>query len=370
MKKILLFANIFLFICSIPALTKAQNPIANPVIAQEEGLRQTSFLQKKVTLPTTPEAASLGKYGDVNVNLYTGSVNLNIPIYTIQGKDISLPINLSYDGSGNKVDNLGTWVGLGWTLQAGGVVTKVVKANPDEKGNYYDRGTQLEELKTLVNAGIPKMRTEDLKQLVMIGDLESQPDNYYYNYNGQAGKFYFKPGAFASLTGNVIQKESKDVIITPTFETDGDISQFTIKDEYGNTYYFEASEYTDYVIDAGQNTNLIDWTYDYKSAWYLTKIVSANQNEEIILSYFTVTTPFTQPYNIRQNESLAYGDGTIHCGSEACGYTNVGQWNYLGENVQKVYNRKFLLAASYKLDGATIEQVEFDHTGHTIPYTL
>lgn len=91
--------------------------------AQEAGFSQRkSFLQQQVVLPTTPEASSLGKYGDFQVNYYTGAVDINIPIYTMKGKLLEAPIYLQYDGSGHKVEQEASWVGLGWTLNAGGVI--------------------------------------------------------------------------------------------------------------------------------------------------------------------------------------------------------------------------------------------------------
>lgn len=68
----------------------------------------------------TPNAASLGKYGDIPVSHHTGVTNISIPIYTIQEGDINLPISLDYHSSGIKVDEVASWIGLGWSLNVGG----------------------------------------------------------------------------------------------------------------------------------------------------------------------------------------------------------------------------------------------------------
>ncbi len=44
----------------------------------------------------SPEAAELGKYGQVPVSYFNGLPEIAIPIYTVKCKDIDLPISLSY----------------------------------------------------------------------------------------------------------------------------------------------------------------------------------------------------------------------------------------------------------------------------------
>ena len=74
--------------------------------------------------PPSPNAASLGQYGDIPVSYYTGVPNISIPLYTINSGEIKLPISLSYHSSGIKVTQEASWVGLGWALNAGGVITR------------------------------------------------------------------------------------------------------------------------------------------------------------------------------------------------------------------------------------------------------
>ncbi len=80
----------------------------------------------------SPTAASLGKFGDIPVNLYTGTPNIEIPLYTVHGRTLQLPITLRYHASGIKVEEIAGWVGLGWALDAGGVITRTVKGLPDD----------------------------------------------------------------------------------------------------------------------------------------------------------------------------------------------------------------------------------------------
>jgi len=53
--------------------------------------------------PKSPNVASFTKYGDYQVNLFTGIPNISIPLYTIEAGDLNVPITLSYHPTGNKL---------------------------------------------------------------------------------------------------------------------------------------------------------------------------------------------------------------------------------------------------------------------------
>src|ERR1700744_1818425 len=69
---------------------------------------------------SSPEAASLGKFGEWPVSQYTGVPEISIPLYTVKIKNVEVPIQLSYHASGIRVDEMASCVGTGWTLNAGG----------------------------------------------------------------------------------------------------------------------------------------------------------------------------------------------------------------------------------------------------------
>ena len=80
----------------------------------------------------TPSASSICQYGNTNVNSYRGLPQIKIPLdkLTAQGHEIS--VWLSYDAGGNKPDNHPGWVGMGWSLHAGGMVSRLVNGYKDE----------------------------------------------------------------------------------------------------------------------------------------------------------------------------------------------------------------------------------------------
>src|SRR5450755_1872010 len=84
---------------------------------------------------SSPTAASLGKFGDIPVSYHTGIPQISVPIYTVESGSLKLPISLSYHASGLKVQENASWVGAGWALNAGGVITRTVVGAPDDRGN-------------------------------------------------------------------------------------------------------------------------------------------------------------------------------------------------------------------------------------------
>ena len=83
-------------------------------------------------VPPSPNAAALAKYVEMPVPTPTGIPNISVPIYTINEGQISLPINLSYHAGGIKVEEIASWVGLGWSLNAGVLVRRTTKGLPDD----------------------------------------------------------------------------------------------------------------------------------------------------------------------------------------------------------------------------------------------
>jgi hypothetical protein len=71
-----------------------------------------NFLQN-VTVPISPEASALTKFGGYGASLYSGTPNIEIPLGAVSGREFQIPINLVYDASGIKVNQMATWVGLG-----------------------------------------------------------------------------------------------------------------------------------------------------------------------------------------------------------------------------------------------------------------
>ncbi|MET3877390.1 hypothetical protein [Chitinophaga sp. OAE865] len=60
---------------------------------------------------------------DIPVSNYTGAASISIPLHVAGSKSIQLPVELSYATGGIKADQAPTAVGLGWVLNAGGMIS-------------------------------------------------------------------------------------------------------------------------------------------------------------------------------------------------------------------------------------------------------
>ena len=88
--------------------------------------------------PTSPQSASLGKYGMFANNSSTGQINYSIPIYNIPLKLGNWKVSLNYNYSGLLLQGKPSLTGLGWTLLASGVINREVRGVKDEsKYGYY-----------------------------------------------------------------------------------------------------------------------------------------------------------------------------------------------------------------------------------------
>src|SRR5690625_2353394 len=90
-----------------------------------------SGVLQQFTFPPPPEASALFKSTEILVSNTTGVPAINIPIYEIRLAEMSNPIELRYNSSGIKVDEIASNVGLGWALEAGGMISTMVVGNPD-----------------------------------------------------------------------------------------------------------------------------------------------------------------------------------------------------------------------------------------------
>ena len=233
----------------------------------------------KVT-PPSPNAAAFQKYGEIPVSPYAGIADISIPVYTVQFRDITIPITLSYHASGIKVNEESSEVGLGWVINAGGCISRNIVGLDDFFGSVYfnnwfndlpdityNHGPTTVNIDGCLlprfNRNIPQNPTLDTFDLTRYFDagpgiFDFQPDQYFYNFLGHSGKFVIRRNRKVA-----IQKAEKIEITC----LDSLGNAFRIKDLNGFTYDF--AQYETY-YEPGN--------IPHHSAWYLTKITSPSGN--------------------------------------------------------------------------------------------
>ncbi|MCQ2145812.1 MAG: hypothetical protein MJY72_08715, partial [Bacteroidales bacterium] len=80
----------------------------------------------------SPTAYQIGQYGRTPVSYFHGLPQISVPLTEVRGRGFTLPVSLSYHGGGIKPEQHPGWVGLGWSLHAGGCITRVIHGKKDE----------------------------------------------------------------------------------------------------------------------------------------------------------------------------------------------------------------------------------------------
>lgn len=83
-----------------------------------------------------PTIASFMKYIDHPVGLFHGNPEISHTLYILKDGAVELPITLQYNTSGIKVAEEASQVGLGWNLDAGGMIVQSAVGRLDEEADY------------------------------------------------------------------------------------------------------------------------------------------------------------------------------------------------------------------------------------------
>lgn len=231
-------------------------------------------------IPVSPNAASLGKYGEIPVGLYTGIPTISVPIYEVNTGSLKLPITLNYHAGGIRVEEMASWVGLGWSLNAGGVISRQVRDMPDEfVGGYLS--TYRDIYKFI--AGMSPLDQQTYFNNISTYAEDCQPDLFSFNFGGESGQFFF------DTTGAVIQMPKT----RNKFEFGNFLgtNNWKVTDINGNQYFFTDQEITDAepVSDGALPQTALP---NAVTSWYLTEMVNALGTDTIEFQYNISLTSF------------------------------------------------------------------------------
>jgi hypothetical protein len=185
----------------------------------------------------------------VSVDPLTGAAQVNIPIYTLKSGQVAIPVSLSYNGSGVKPTDVEATAGMGWQVNAGGQVSRLVQGLPDDvikdnKGNQRlgwmsSLDTAANSIAGFIIANNGTTCSNETADITYINSHfpfrnDTEPDKFYVNapglscqlvYDRASGKF--KPTTYQDL-----------VISYSTDPTTHLITSFTITNDKGTTWVF------------------------------------------------------------------------------------------------------------------------------------
>jgi YD repeat-containing protein len=230
----------------------------------------------KNVIPPSPNAASLGKYAEWPVNLYTGVPSIDIPLYQIQGRSISLPISLSYHASGFKVGEVASSMGLGWSLNAGGMISRSVRSLPDDapEMGYFDFRMRFVTPDNPTPAVVAGASYEQNLAWIANGERDIEQDIYTLNALGKSYKLHFL------ANGTIFTTPTSQIKVNPNFAT----NTWTVVFEDGTILTFGGgADFIEVTSNPKQNVS------PFASSWLLKSITSAVE-ETIDFTYVSTAT--------------------------------------------------------------------------------
>lgn len=269
------------------------------------------------TAGLSPTAKSFQRYGEIPVSLYTGTPDISIPLATMKSGNLTLPVELSYHSGGIKADDRPGPTGLGWTLIAGGAITREKYDLPDElddrgflyKHNYissFDKNPSLIE-DMIYRDGSPA-----------IADYDLQPDKFSFNFPGYSGFFILDPSGKCHVVCSRPLRVESYTLARTTYLTVCSwkalpphnpqlIIKFVLVGEDGTRY-----EFGDDAIDLNINVRRQNSATWETSAWYLKSITAPNGDE---IKYFYDRKEFIVNFSNVTHTSYVVGNDGIPVGA-------------------------------------------------------
>ena len=318
-RKLLIFTTLsFFYILSNYAQTAEEEPVYFDPMPGDE-------------LFASPSVNAFQTYNFLPVNLYTGRIDLSIPLYEINVGKINIPIFLSYNSSGIKVDEISSSVGLGWSLNAGGNIVKIIKDLEDEERltiSYKVPNDIVTKTSYLgyhrVNFEIDETGSDNDDVIRYVDKVDGSPDIFRVNAPGLQTSFFLEdlPAIYQSTIfstrkyhpvfldnsgvegGTMIRQSIPVDKLGFTGDEDGnpnrtlasydgsnsilDFNNFELKNTNGLIYDFTSKD----IYETYQTPIFLWWDFITKynvelSTWHLNKITDPSTGEEVNFLYET-----------------------------------------------------------------------------------
>ncbi|MBY0432623.1 MAG: hypothetical protein K2U26_00780, partial [Cyclobacteriaceae bacterium] len=208
---------------------------------------------------------------DIPVDLTTGKAQISIPLWELSTSTVKAPIGIVYNGGGVKVTDGGGSAGMGWSLQAGGQVTRNVRGLPDDmivRGWLSDtRAQSLQSFlptadNNLANCDDELADANALHPIIYpngyVGDTE--PDLFTVQAPGLSVQFIFDQNGVIRL----IPYQDLKFQFT-RHATTRDIVSFTVTRNDGTVYNFNLARQTS--RKSLSNPSNFDVRYFYNDYW-------------------------------------------------------------------------------------------------------
>lgn len=263
-------------------------------------------------IPPSPTVANLMTLEEVPVDYHTGQPSIAIPLFSKQvNKDLVISGALQYSTQGVKIDSRSGWEGTGWSLNAGGVISRTVRGFPDESQDVDKLGVFHNDDFWNYDQLNPTEKSEfnwDAMGLT-IEHFDTQIDLYQYSFPGGSGRFVIDKSS-GSLEPHLMTSGERfkiDLYNTSTFELDS----FKITDTKGLQYFFteiETGTPEPFTASSLQSDPEVGLVYasggsgtGVRTAWHLSRIVTSNNKLLVTYEYQASGETYTLSKTITEN---------------------------------------------------------------------
>ena len=280
-------------------------------------------------IPPSPTVANLMTFEEVPVDYYTGQPDISIPIYSKKlNSDMTLPIALKYNTQGVKTISRSGWTGTGWSLDAGGSISRTVRGIADEAKKGINKFTGIYNLPNDAFFSYNSLSDYDKGEYLWnvngtnTDQYDSELDLYQFSILGATGRFVIEKVG-PNLIPKLLTKDQNVRIEVHHNQVDvggghfhiTEILGFTITDANGYKYYFgnidsstdaievtTSTSYSSSITQMGEaapdfNTPVANRTKTQPSAWHLTKIKTNNLQELVSFTYASVSESYKELEN-------------------------------------------------------------------------
>lgn len=263
----------------------------------------TPFYMQEVLGRVSPQTAGIMHIQSAEAGYFTGALELEIPIFTINDPDFNIPISMHYTADGFRPRQHSEFCGLNWTLNAGGCISRKVQGQPDDymvkRVNTTDSENHfIETAGFLYNPHVSDTSTimNGYAQHINGGySYDYLPDVYTFSFCGHGGSFIIDNNHQAQIiSGDFVDVDLSNLGYVPgTYTMNQELNRgvppcqkivITTLDGYkytfgGNSASIEFTKNLDpFVIQGAIHPSIPYLEADIPpvTSWYLTRITAPN----------------------------------------------------------------------------------------------
>lgn len=190
-------------------------------------------------IPPSPEISALFRNLNFAVDHASGMGQINIPVFEIRSGTLSVPISISYNAGGRKVFDVTGPVGIGWSLNAGGAISRSIYGKPDDESTFpYDFKPA---------ADLTNQKDYDYLARIYYKKSDSYNDTEYdmfsYYFGDKSGKFIVdhsdqQSPVFHLLPYQPLKITGSDAYPSTIVDDKGIRYEFGINERGGSNYYY------------------------------------------------------------------------------------------------------------------------------------